>query len=114
MKDHERATQIWAVLAMAARNRQILTYEILSQLIGVPTHGLANILDHVQRYCMQRGLPPLTSIVVNKTTGLPGDGFIAAQDIPKNQGTVFNYDWLTPGAPSPSDLETAVQEARAK
>jgi len=114
MKDHERATQVWAVLALAARNRQILTYEILSQLIGVPAHGLANILDHVQRYCMQRGLPPLTSIVVSKSTGLPGEGFITAQDIPRNQGSVFNHDWITTAAPSPDDLETAVREARAR
>ena len=109
MTDHERATQVWAVLAWAARNRQILTYEILSQLIGVPAHGLANTLNHVQRYCMQNDLPPLTSIVVKKETGLPGEGFIAAQDIPRNQGRVFNHDWLAPGAPSASDLEAAVQ-----
>ena len=109
MTDHERATQVWAVLALAARNRQILTYDILSKLIGVPPQGLANILNHVQRYCMKKDLPPLTSIVVNKETGLPGEGFIAAQDIPRNQGRVFNHDWLTPGAPSASDLEAAVQ-----
>ena len=30
MKDHERAAQVWAVLAQAATNRQTLTYERLS------------------------------------------------------------------------------------
>ena len=107
MKDHERAAQVWSVLALAARNRQILTYEILSQLVGVPEQGFANILDHIQQYCMHRGLPPLTSIVVKKDTGLPGDGFIASQNIPKSHIDVFEHDWLTPRAPSPEDLEEA-------
>ena len=34
MRIPERATQIWPVLAFAAMNRQILTYEIVEQLIG--------------------------------------------------------------------------------
>ncbi|MEK7274762.1 MAG: hypothetical protein AAB296_04450 [Candidatus Desantisbacteria bacterium] len=113
MKAHERATQVWAVLALAARNRQILTYDILSRLIGVPTHGLSNILDHVQQYCVQKDIPPLTIIVVNKETGLPGSGFTAAEDIPRNQGNVFNYDWLVAGAPSPDDLK-AVKGSKTK
>jgi hypothetical protein len=32
----ERASQIWAVLAWAARNRQVLTYGRLAKLVGAP------------------------------------------------------------------------------
>ena len=39
MSAGERAAQIWAVLALAARNRQILTYEIVGRLIGVPARA---------------------------------------------------------------------------
>ena len=113
MKDHERATQVWAVLALAARNRQTLTYEMLSQLIGVPARGLADILDHIQRYCMQEGLPALTSIVVNKETGLPGHGFTAVQDVPREQEVVFGHDWLAVDTPTPSILEAAFREAKS-
>ncbi len=112
MRIQERGAQVWSVLALAARNRQILTYDLLSKLIGVPPQGLANGLDQVQRYCMQKDLPPLTILVVNKDTGRPGEGFVAVQDIPKNQVKVFEYDWVTHGAPSPDELAAAVSEAR--
>ena len=50
----------------------------------------------------------MTILVVSEDTGLPGAGFIAAQDIPKTQIEVFGYDWLEEGAPSPEDFEKAV------
>lgn len=107
MKDHERAAQVWAVLAWAAHNRQVITYEILSQLTGVPQQGFALILDHIQCLCDQRGLPPLTSIVVNKESGVPGEGFRGGEDIPRIQQAVFSYDWLREKAPTAEDLEAA-------
>jgi len=111
MHAHERAAQVWSVLALAARNRQILTYDLLSQLVGVPARGFAHILDHVQRYCIQQRLPPLTILVVNGRTGRPGKGFFAARDTAKHQVRVFNHDWLEHGAPSPDDLAAAIQAA---
>jgi len=112
MHAHERAAQVWSVLALAARNRQILTYDILSQLVGVPARGFAHILDHIQRYCLQQRLPPLTILVVNGATGLPGKGFFAERNIPRHQAKVFNYDWLKHGAPTPDDLAEAMEVAR--
>jgi hypothetical protein len=41
---------------------------------------------------------------------MPGVGFIAAQDIPRAQQEVFNYDWLAHGGPSPESFEAAVRE----
>jgi hypothetical protein len=38
------AAQIWAVLALAAHNRQVLTYKIVSRLTGVPRVGLGRCL----------------------------------------------------------------------
>lgn len=116
MRDHERATQVWAVLVLAAKNRQILTYEILFKLIGVPERAQANILNHVRYYCEQKHLPSLTSIVVSKKTGLPAEGFIAieAKDIPGEQNRVFSHDWFTSRAPSSTELETAFREIRER
>lgn len=107
MKAEERAAQIWSVLALAAQNRQILTYRMVSQLIGVPTVGLGGLLDPIQSYCLVHKLPPLPVLVVQEGTGLPGPGFNAAQDIPAAQSQVFVYDWLERGAPSPADLAEA-------
>lgn len=110
MRIPERAVQIWAVLAWAAHNRQALTYDIVSKLIGVPRQGLGQLLEPIQSYCLINRLPPLTILVVRGDTGLPGVGFVAAQDIPRTQLEVFSFDWLEHGAPSPEQLEEAAKQ----
>jgi hypothetical protein len=107
MRTHERAAQIWSVLALAARNRQTLTYAMLSRLIGVPAPGLGQLLEPIQSYCLLHTLAPLTIVVVATDDGLPGSGFVAATDIPRNQNGVFAFDWLVHGAPTPEQLADA-------
>jgi hypothetical protein len=55
-------------------------------------------------------LPPLTILVVREKPGMPGVGFIAAQDIRRAQQEVFKYEWLAHGGPTPEDFERAVRE----
>jgi hypothetical protein len=111
MTRSERACQIWAVLAWAARNRQTVTYVHLSRLIGVPAAGLGQLLEPVQSYCLTYGLPPLTILVVKQESGLPGSGFTgaSASELGKAQMAVFAFDWLEHGNPQPEKLESAVQ-----
>jgi len=54
-----RASQIWPVLLLAAKNRQILNYHLLADLIGVPRAGLGQLLEPIQSYCLLNELPPL-------------------------------------------------------
>lgn len=110
MTRSERASQIWAVLALAARNRQSLTYGILSRLTGVPAAGLGQLLEPIQSYCLVHGLPPLTILVVQQESGLPGSGFTGAQatEYAKDQMRVFSFDWLEHANPQPERLEKAV------
>ena len=74
-KHPERAVQAWQILVGAAMSRQTITYERLSELMynkkaaGV----LDKILGHVAYYCNENGLPPLTSVVVGKGRGTPGE-----------------------------------------
>ena len=90
----QRAAQIWPVLTLAARNRQVLTYPILAKLIGVPQHGLTQLLGPIQAYCLAHDLPALTALVVGSDTGLPGAGFAGAPaDVPAEQAKVFATDW---------------------
>ncbi len=112
MSAAERATQIWAVLALAARNRQILTYEIVGRLIGVPPRGLGQLLEPIQSYCLVKNLPPLTILVVQEGSGLPGSGFSAASanEFSKKQLDVFDFDWLEHGAPTPQALSSAAAQ----
>jgi len=89
----ERALQIWQVLIGAAHNRQILTYEILAGLIGLPKWTQAQSLWLVANYCKQEGLPPLTVLVVEKDSGQPSTDLIT-QDLNRDRERVFNYPWL--------------------
>lgn len=108
----QRAAQIWPVLALAAKNRQILTYSMLGKLIGVPPKGLGHLLESIQSYCMLKGLPALTILVVQEKTGFPGVGFRAAsaEDYAKEQMKVFREDWMAKGAPSPEELAQTLRK----
>jgi hypothetical protein len=110
MTTSQRAAQIWSVLALAAHNRHVLTYNIVAKLTGIARVGLGQCLEPIQSYCLVKGLSPLTILVVSEKTGMPGVGFIAAQDVPRSQQEVFGYDWLAHGGPSPEDFERAVKE----
>ncbi|MEH6565491.1 MAG: hypothetical protein V7756_09235 [Halopseudomonas sp.] len=112
MTRSERASQIWAVLALAAKGRQSLTYGILSKLIGVPAAGLGKLLEPIQSYCLIEKLPPLTILVVQQESGLPGAGFTGAKatEYTKNQMKVFAFDWVEHGNPQSEKLENAAQQ----
>jgi len=110
MKAEERACQLWSVLALAAHNRQILTYELVAKLTGIAQQGIGQLLEPIQSYCLLNGLPPLTVLVVSKESGLPSSGFTAASDVPRAQLQVLEFDWLAHGCPSADVLAKAVRE----
>ncbi len=112
MTRSERASQIWAVLAWAAKNRQMLTYGLLSKLISVPTAGLGQLLEPIQSYCLLKELPSLTILVVQQDSGLPGIGFTGVNEAEyaKAYMDVYEYDWLAHGNPQPEKLEEAVRK----
>lgn len=98
--------------SFGCQNRQSITYGILSKLIGVPAAGLGQLLEPIQSYCILEGLPPLTILIVQQETGLPGSGFTGAkaEEYAKDQMKVFGFDWIDFGTPQPEKLETAVQQ----
>ena len=109
MNTAERATQIWAVLAWAATHRQTITYSQLAQVTGAFTGGLGALLEPIQSYCLQNALPPLTILVVQKESGIPGAGFTgaSASDLASAQAKVFSFNWLEHGNPGVKKLELA-------
>ncbi len=109
MKRVETARTVWSLLIFAALNRQTLTYQRLSKLIGVPRSGLGRLLEPIQSYCILSSLPPLTSLVVEARTGRPGDGFIAASSLPQAQAETFAHDWLAHPVPQPDDFQQAIE-----
>ena len=114
MTREERAQQLWSVLALAATNRQVLTYDIVARLAGVVRPSIGDFLRPIQQYCIENNLPALTSIVVREQTGLPGEGFIAASDVPSAQARVFQHRWLETPAPSAEQLAEAYTRAPCK
>lgn len=116
MKLAERSSQIWAVLAWAARSRQNITYSQLAKATGVFTGGLGASLEPIQSYCMLKHLPPLTVLVVQEKSGMPGYGFTGASagDLAQAQSQVYAFDWLEHGNPGADTLEQAVQDRPSK
>jgi hypothetical protein len=100
-----RAVQIYQILVGYAHRRQTLTYQILANLIGYKGAGvLDRQLGHLMYWCSDNCLPPLTVLVVNKTTGLPGDGLVEAGDLNADRERVFNHDWYGIVPPLPHEL----------
>ncbi len=105
----ERATQIWQVLVSAAHFRQVLTYEILADLIAMGPDGtgagtLAQPLGLIMDYCKAKHLPPLTVLVVNKNTGQPGRGLTTIEELHTDRERVFDYKWLAMKPPQVAEL----------
>lgn len=111
MRREERSQQLWSLLALAATHRQVLTYDIVARLTGVVRPSIGDFLRPIQQYCSENRLPALTSIVVSDESGLPGEGFIAAQDVPAAQARVFRHDWLQRPAPTAEQLADSYSRA---
>lgn len=62
-------------LVRFAREGKTVTYTDLGRLIGVDPAELAPLLRAVSERCMEMGLPPLSAVVVNALSGMPGSGF---------------------------------------
>ncbi len=112
MTREERALQIWPLLVAAAHNRQVLTYEIVADLIGMGPKGkgagtLAQPLGVIMDYCSAQGLPPLTVLVVNKTTGEPGSGLKTIRELHRDRERVFRHEWYKAVPLQLEDLKTA-------
>jgi len=99
MTRSERAMQVWQILVAAAHNRQTLTYGHLARYLEFDGAGVfAQILDLIMKYCRAKGLPPLTCLVVNNETGVPGSGLTTVENLPRDREAVYNTNWfgLTP------------------
>ena len=110
MTRSERAAQIWPLLCHCSEHRQTLTYETVGQLTRMAVQGIGQVLEPIQSYCLLNGLPALSCLVVGAKTGVPGAGFIAAEDVPSEQAAVFAFPWLERDLPSADQLEVAVKK----
>jgi hypothetical protein len=108
-----RAVQAWQILVSVAKNRQTITYELLSEFMyGKKAQGVLNaVLGHIAFYCLDSDLPPLTLIVVGRRPGRPGQGFPAADPskIDEDRERVHKFDSYDIYPPSEADLISAYE-----
>jgi hypothetical protein len=91
-------------------NRQTVTYEGLSILMYKKEAAgvLSAILGHIAFYCMDSDVPILTTIVVGKGPGKPGDRIpIEPAKIDEEREEVYDYNWYDIYPPSEADLAAA-------
>jgi hypothetical protein len=115
----DRAVQAWQVLVSAAMHRQTMTYEGLSVLMYQKEAAgvLNNVLGHIAFYCIDNGLPPLTSIVVGKNRRTPGDEIpFDPATIDADREKVYATDWYDIYPPSAEEFQSTLlkfKQARA-
>ncbi|MFN7985239.1 MAG: hypothetical protein U0Q11_25645 [Vicinamibacterales bacterium] len=113
MTRDERAQLAWQFLVNAATNRQIVTYTMLADAIGMGAGTLAQVLGSIMYYCEQQDLPPLTALVVKKDTGIPGVGLTTLEDLASDRERVFSYEWLKMLPPSADRFRRAYETGAA-
>ena len=95
------ASQLWAVLVWAAKNRQILNYKHLTPLVNKHWQGaeISLPLGLIKQHCEKNGLRALTVLVVEIETGLPADGLgipepaVETQEVFKFVDEEWRYYW---------------------
>ena len=92
-----RAAEAWGILTAQAVKGEPITYGQLAKIMGVHPRVCRFFLGLIQEYCMSASLPPLQSLVVNKTTGIPGEGYYAtpreANRVNETHIKVFDFEW---------------------
>jgi len=108
----ELAHDTWPILIQAAQEGTTLTYGQVAHLLhyrGARVVGTA--LWPIQDLCMERGWPPLTSLVVNQDTDQPGPGFIAwPGDLQGAHESVFAFPWHELPVPFPPEYMTNLEQ----
>lgn len=112
MTRFQRALQLWSLLVCAARDRRTYTYAELASALGMGGAGvMAQFLGPVMYYCREQQLPPLTVLVVNQDTGLPGSGLTTLESVNLDRERVFARDWFQMEPPETRDFEEATKGA---
>jgi hypothetical protein len=73
----EYGNKILPYLVLSAKTKRTPTYKDLANLIGTHPRVMSKVLGYIRDdLCIPRGLPLITSIVVNQGSGLPGDDWL--------------------------------------
>jgi len=108
MTRYQRSSQIWSLLICAAKERTSYTYGDIANILGFGGAGtMAQFLGPIMWLCDDNGRPPLTVLVVNQETGLPGEGLSTLEEVNVDRETVFRFDWFSLVPPGFENFENA-------
>ncbi|MBS9996653.1 hypothetical protein J4H39_05015 [Vibrio alginolyticus] len=122
LNDVQLAAVYYPILVELARHKHCLTYgelvkrakeshpdiEYVQRAIPV---SAGRKLDVVRLFTSERGLPDVTSLIINKTAGECGNGVTEYFDPVKLRDEVFAYDWSSVSDDFDMYIETAEQKA---
>ena len=103
---HPRTPAVFAYLKQCAVQGLTVTYGEVGEKVGLAARGTAQPLYFIRDVCLDRGLPPLTALVVRKKTGLPGEGLkpnhtsVTQAEWREMTSQVFGFDWSPVNLPS--------------
>ncbi|MFW3613161.1 hypothetical protein [Billgrantia antri] len=108
MTRYQRSSQIWSLLICAANERQSYTYGGIADILGFGGAGtMAQFLGPIMWLCEDNDWPPITVLVVNQDTGLPGQGLSTLEEVNTDREDVFNFDWFSVEPPQIEDFANA-------
>ena len=112
-----QAQRIWLILVafvMSPTRKptdpKTITYGEVAELMRYPDrragHMLSRQLGIIGEYCRLNDLPTLNAIVVNQTTGLPGEDVLLrdGRTVKDEQKAVMNEDWFALRIPTTGTL----------
>ena len=101
LSDERIIAKMWELLVDLAQRKRVRYYEEAARELDIAPINVGRVLEPIQSYCLARQKPPLTILIINKATGLPGGGFIAwdAARLPEGRKEVYAYPWREDGNP---------------
>ena len=91
MTKYQRSMQIWTLLVCAAYERKTYTYGEIVEILGMGGAGvMSQFLGPIMLYCEDSEYPPLTVLIVNQDTGLPGDGLTTIENVNRIENLFLN------------------------
>lgn len=101
-----KTLKAYMILVHLASDRQTIRYGQLGDEIDEIAVNVGDPhLNRIEAYCVQNRLPNLVTLVVNQTTGQPGEGIeLETGDIYKEREEVYDFNWLDIAPPTIEDL----------